>query len=183
MINQLQQAFRRYDEQSAPHGLYAISEARGLAQPDPENWGDWNLIIKPALDQKNYRVNLPEGEFRIGLPFMRVLKIHFLRLSKIKVRRYGNSYRVDPHHDFSARWEAARMETRVRTLSKQRQGDRLLILLGFAREARPFRNELAELRQSVGSSAMERAAHSQCVWPDPHRRGFYTLLAFWQWRE
>jgi hypothetical protein len=183
MITRLARAFRRYDEQNAPLGLYAISEARGLAHPDPENWGDWNLIIKPILERQAYRINLPEGEFQLCTPFNRPLNIHLLRLSKIKVRRYGNTHRVDPHLDYSARWEVARMQTRARALSKIPRGDRLLILVGFAREDRPFHNELEEFKQTAGASTLERATQSLAAWPDPHRRGFYTLVAIWQWRE
>lgn len=198
LITKLSTAFRRYDESAKPLGLYAISEARGLEKPDQENWGDLNFVLKPVLGELGYTIfagaqgrMLREGEFYFFRPESSMLFIRLVRLSKVKVRQFGNAYHVDPHDDFTARWQEARVDSLIRKMADSKYHFRyvenqsvqsVLTFLGFAKEDRPFFKELAELAENV-PGAVNRAATISDAWADPHGRGFHTLCSCWHWRS
>ena len=184
-ITKLQATFRRFDESAKPQGLYAISEFRGQPQPDPVNWAEWKFIFQPALADLGFvpsSNHIPAGAFSFRSNGNQRLLVQFVRLSKVKVRKYGNRYRLDPHADFADRWQEARVATFARTLARNFEGqERLLVLLGFAHEAQPFQAEIKELQSgSPRDFALAQAAIES--WPDPQDRGFRTLCACWHWR-
>ena len=184
--SKLLRALRTFDEEAAPQGLYAISERRGSEHPDPINWGDWNFVIRPTLvnlgitNSRSDRIDIGKGIFEIGSRTCHPLTLHYVRLSKIKVRQFGNTYRLDRRQDFSDRWEAAQLQSHLYALAKKKDQERLLILLGFSQESRPFRNELTELSK-LNKNANDNRVHFIETWLDPHQRGFRTLCAMWQW--
>lgn len=101
-------ALQAFDAAIAPLGLYAAEEYQMQDKPYRRLEVEWQKCLKPAMKAMGcnpvgrvfYERDQASVEFQRG-GSIDCLKV--VRLSKIKVRRYGNSYRVDPHHDFSAR--------------------------------------------------------------------------------
>jgi hypothetical protein len=187
IITQLHAAFRAFDESAGPQGLYAINEYRAGATPHPKHLGDWQFIIRPALERLEYwtpakmKVTaVAVGRFH-GFAGHKMLDIDLLRCSKIKVRRYGDTYRIDPHHDFADRWKELRLAGRIRSLVHPFTDDeRILLFIGFDKGPQPFKHEFAELHEKLGTTE-QSAICTQTQWADPHGRGFETLCASWYW--
>ena len=187
IIAQLHAAFRAFDESAEPQGLYAINEYRAGGTPHREHFGDWRFIIQPTIERLEYSFHrkigaraLKEGTFfAVGSGSM--LDITLLRCSKIKVRRYGNAYRVDPHHDFSERWKELRLAGRIRShVHPFVATERILLFLGFDQGPRPFHREFSALHEKLGATE-QSAIFTQDQWADPHGRGFETLCVSWYW--
>jgi hypothetical protein len=185
-ITKLNAAMRRFDESAKPFGLYAIREARGLAKLDPENWGEWKFVLKPTLADLGFistKAHFPSGSFEFRAADGHRLFVRLVRVSKIKVRKYGEAYRLDPHYEYPMRWKYAGLTTHLRSFAEDRlRAERLLVFLGFADEARPFEAEFAELAKgSRARMPMAKAESATEIWMDPHGRGFRTLCASWAW--
>jgi len=187
IITHLHSAFRAFDESAAPHGLYAISEYRAGAQLRPQNLADWQLILRPTIEQLGYQApkktaakSVAAGRF-LGFGNGKILNIELVRFSKIKVRLYGDTYRIDPHLDFAERWKQLHLDGRIRSNTHPFSNDeRILLLIAFAKGPRAFDHELSSLHEKLG--ATERSAvYTKDQWPDPHGRGFETLCASWHW--
>jgi len=175
---------REFDVKIAPVGLYAAEEYQMQHDPQPRLKVEWEQCLKPAMKaigcnpigRVNYDRNCASIQFKAGASIS-CLKV--ARLSKIKVRRYGNAYRVDPHLDFSARWTEANLSGLLNDLAKydSRPGS-LLIFIGFAAELEPFSAELDELQSGT---AFQRRFNKAIIrtWDDPHGRGFKVLAALW----
>jgi len=189
IITQLHAAFRAFDESAGPQGLYAINEYRAGATPNPNHLADWQFIIRPVLERLEYRTPakmkanaLAAGRFH-GFACHKMLDIDLLRCSKIKVRRYGDTYRLDPHHDFAERWKELRLAGRIRSLVHPfTNGERILLFIGFDKGSRPFQHEFSELHEKLGAT-VQSAIFTQDHWADPHGRGFETLCASWYWPD
>ncbi|MCC6233411.1 MAG: hypothetical protein IT580_12250 [Verrucomicrobiales bacterium] len=178
-------ALRQLDLSSGPEGLYALAES--LRRPgEPRSFAaEWTRALEPALRRRGCQPLTPnrrrceQGEFQ----FLRqgeAGRLVVLRVSKIKVRRYGNAYRVDPHLDFDARWQACRLGAHLKTAADCRRvfPHAFVLFLGFADERHPFRRELDELQAATSFGRWFLPAH-ETVWDDPHGRGFRTLAACW----
>jgi hypothetical protein len=192
IITRLHAAFRAFDESAGPQGLYAINEYQAGAHPHPDYLADWRLIIRPTLERLEYRAprKIHPKHFEAGrftaLGVAKFLDIELVHCSKIKVRLYGDTYRVDPHRDFSERWEKLRLAGRIRSHARRSHtrpftnDERLLLLIGFDTGPRPFHHEFSELHDKLGATE-QSAIFTTDHWPDPHGRGFETLCASWYW--
>lgn len=116
------------------------------------------------LGKANYDRNRVSIQFKAS-GSISCLKV--ARLSKIKVRRYGNAYRVDPHLDFSARWTEVNLSGLLNDLAKynSRPGC-LLLFIGFAAESEPFSAELDELQSGTAFQLRFNRAAIR-TWDDP----------------
>ncbi len=177
-------ALESFDRQAAPVGLYAAEEFEMKTTPCRRLQNEWERALWPAL--KAARCN-PWGKPRYEAHRMRAgfqmagtsHGLQMVRVSKIKVRRYGNAYRVDPHHDFSARWKELDLG---KLLKDQRSFRRLepglTLLIGFSDEQRPFQREMSELQEGAWFQRELREAMTR-TWDDPHGRGFRVFTALW----
>ncbi len=180
-ITTLNSAMRRFDEKAKPFGLYAISES-----PDQSIWRG---VFQPTLAKLGYHEakKRQSQSFPSGLCFRKMdgsrLWLQFESISKIKVRKYGNAYRVDPHHDFAKRWQDANLAAHLERLStEETQDERVLLFLGFANEAEAFEEELAGLALKTRAiTALSKAKFATESWIDPHGRKFRTICACWAW--
>ncbi|MBK7998906.1 MAG: hypothetical protein IPK15_09380 [Verrucomicrobia bacterium] len=181
---QLLVKLQAFDAAIAPLGLYAAEEHQMQDKPRRRLEVEWGQCLKPAMKAMGcnpvgrvfYERDQASIEFQQG-GTIGCLKV--IRLSKIKVRRYGSAYRVDPHHDFSTRWKDANLGGALNRLEEyhSRPGG-LLLFLGFAVEAEPFASEIDELQ--AGSSFQQRFSNATTrTWDDPHGRGFKVLAALW----
>jgi hypothetical protein len=184
----LLEALYDFDTKIAPVGLYAAEEYQMQDKPQPRLKVEWEQCLKPVMKtmgcnpigRVSYDQNRASIRFQDGGSIC-CLKVS--RLSKIKVRRYGNAYRVDPHHDFSARWNETNLSGSLNDLARfySRPGS-LLLFLGFAAEPEPFSTELDELQSGT---AFQRRFNRATIrsWEDPHGRGFKVMAASWHVTE
>lgn len=187
IIPHLHAAVRAFDESASPQGLYAIDEYRAGATPKPRNLTAWQSIIRPTLERLEYEAmqrasakSLTSGRFDF-FGHGRSLTIELVRVSKIKVRRYGNAYRLDPHFDFAERWNELRLAGRIRAKVHPIWDDeRILLLIAFAKGPRGLDHELSAVHDKLGATE-QSAIYTKDQWPDPHGRGFETLCASWYW--
>lgn len=191
-------AFRAYDEQAQPLGLYGIREAAGMPQPCPANWAEWQLVLKPFFASLALSPQRPQLQHRVHAgvfdlhyhtrnlrhAFNELFRVQFVSVSKIKVRRYGDTHRIDPHRDFAQRWEEANLAGAVSDLGKaayrfsRTLESRALIFLGFAKQERPFFHEMEALAKATGRAFSEPQYFADS-WADPAGRGFHTHCAAW----
>jgi len=182
--NQLLEAFQRLDEETVPQGLYAIREHDAKADLHPEFKIEADKVLLPALRSLGcnpLRVSaksLKSGSFAFQSTSA-VQKATLMRISKIKVRKFGNAYRLDPHQEFSNRWTELNVAGYLRTAARwANRRAQLLILIGFSSEARPLEKELRELDdwKSLATSCQR----FQRTWQDSHGRGFKTTVVLWR---
>lgn len=178
-----------FDERAKPVGLYAPEELDAKFAAAPRFQADWELVLTPTLlalgsvpEKKPSARQFQEGRFGFVTPEGLNGWLQVVRQSKIKVRRYGDTYRVDPHHDFSKRWERAAMKTKLSALDVRRQrfaqAVELLLFIGFATEPEPYAAEFAAL-EAATKWTRKAIGFTQRIWADPYNRKFNTLAALW----
>jgi len=181
-------ALKAFDAMIAPVGLYAAQEYQMQDKPQPWLKVEWEQCLKPLMKTMGChslgRVVFDRNQ--VSIRFRADGKVSCLkmtRLSKIKVRQYGNAYRVDPHHDFSARWKEANLNGSLNDLAKyySRPGS-LLLFIGFAAEPEPFSAELDALQSGTAFQRRFNRATTK-TWDDSHGRGFKVTAALWHVTE
>jgi hypothetical protein len=181
-------AVEAFDREFAPLGLYAAGDY-GVPQAAPAPQRrlrvEWERCLQPAVRALgcNPWFGPTFARDRLSIAFQpgsRVRCLTVVRLSKVKVRRYGNSYRVDPHQQFAARWREADLGgTLQRLRGFVEDGESWLLFIGFASGKEPFGRELDELE--TATSFRSRISPSlRRTWLDPHGRGFHVETAFWR---
>lgn len=177
---QLINALADFDQKSAPAGLYAPEERFPETKLTPRLQIDWTVTISPALKSLGCsRMSSPGREpFTFTAPDKKPGKLQVVRCSKIKVRKYGNAYRIDPHNDFSARWAEANLAGSLASLWKGYYDYELLLFIGFSAEMEPFERELEDLKETTGWPKRPLDFFER-TWADPHKRKFNTYIALW----
>ena len=190
------EALQKFDCDTEPQGLYAAEE-HGVEKPRKKWELEWSSCLKPCLeaegaqfalrsnlDLRPYRLqHVPfaaEGHF--NLPGLGRIDLSLIRISKIKVRLFGNTYRIDPHEDFSERWSQLKLGSFLKH-SRQDQpkpysGKTILLLLGFDGHRDPLQKELSAMKEERNWDRFGWNLHSHS-WPDPHHRAFYTRASIW----
>jgi hypothetical protein len=107
-----------------------------------------------------------------------------VRTSKVKVRKFGSAYRIQPHQKFQDRWQELRLDRQLSdlwkpsALAERHIGLRLFLFIGFAKEAEPFGKELGELEVMLRWE--EQGAHYQTQsWADRENRQFFIRTSIW----
>lgn len=179
-------------------GLYACHEHRTPAGQTHPYWKtEWETALRPRLaalgcvlrqkpvfGRMNHRPANPVcPEIRFRTPEKNICNLRLVRISKVKVRRYGSGYHVDRTIDFASRWAQLRMERQLHELGRPDghplgADGRLLLFLGFDKAQRPFHAELAALEKS-GRRIEPPINFESKNWPDVHGRGFNILAACW----
>lgn len=181
------------DQKTAPFGLYACEEYRAKTEPFPRLHQEWHLALKPRLQQLGCRTMGPGpiadrgGPTLAGTYFTTAdgtgMRMVVARISKVKVRKFGSAYRVDPQKRFRERWDELRLHRilgQLWTPSEVNSRDQLhlLLLICFAKEEEPFAAELSELDQQIhwrshGAQFLSR------TWLDSYERGLHVRLCAW----
>lgn len=181
-LEKLPEALQELDVKAAPHGLYAIREHQAKeGELHPEFKMEWELALLPVLRRLKCNPaktrSIQKGEnFYEFQETSSIVWLSVVRCSKIKVRQFGNAYRIDPHHDFSERWNAERMEKLLGWVVENPKG--VVLFIGFSDEKRPFVKEFAELERT--KTFLEKLSEPiRCVWDDPHGRGFKVMASLW----
>jgi hypothetical protein len=188
-----------FDSAIGPEGLYA-SEERGSSYPGCR-WGqEWTQCLVPCLANVGAVCN-GSGGFRensrhsfCSVPGLnqspgtatatfhlskgKGVEIDMIKISKIKVRKYGDTFRVDPHFDFFGRWESLRLSSYLRHFQPKRSSPRFLLMVGFDGRREAFLKEVNSLKDDCNWEKLgwSMLTHS---WQDPHHRGFNTRAALW----
>lgn len=187
----LLEAMEGFDAKISPQGLYAAEE-HGVEVPR-KRWAlEWEACLMPALQsmgckfphQGKLNYNGPaynlkaiaEAAFQI-FP-NQTIWLHMARVSKIKVRKYGNSFRVDPHLDFSERWKEFPLATFLKHDAPTATTQHLFLLLAFDLHQKPFQKELTELKCQRDWEHFGWTLHTR-TWSDPHKRAFNTRASLW----
>lgn len=187
----LTMALQHFDSAIGPQGLYAAEE-HGVEVPRLRCRHEWDACLMPALQSldckcpgggsPSYNWKFHEHGHALAasfrLPDRRTVHLDMLRISKIKVRRYGSGYQVDRRVDFSARWQKISIPSYLKRWSPLRNSLRMLVLVGFDRHRIPLGRELAGVGEDRNATHFGWELHTRC-WPDPHQRGFNTCAAVW----
>lgn len=183
-------ALDAFDRETAPLGLYACEEYRMGDQPFPRLHQEWNLCLKPRLTDLGCvpynptSAQVRDGIFGFTLPDGSPARLRIVRTAKIKVRKFGSAYRVDPHHKYAERWNELRLDRVISDLWKPsrltpvRQELRLFVFIGFAAESEPFAKEFARLDKQLRWAEHGTNFESRW-WEDRYDRHFSVRLGAW----
>lgn len=195
VTNIILDALEAFDRETAPLGLYACEEFRMKKTPDPRLRQEWERI---STSLSAHGCGVASGQIRNGRrsPFLASAIVHFtlpdgqvatmrmLRTSKIKVRKFGSAYRADAHVKYAERWDELQMDRMLSDLWKpsavalRRVNMRLLLFIGFASDARPFHQELSQLKEEVDWE-QHGARYETRGWTDRYNRGFGVRVSCW----
>ncbi|GEP43457.1 hypothetical protein [Brevifollis gellanilyticus] len=191
LADELLKSLEDFDAKIAPQGLYAAEEH--VPESTHQKWRlEWDQCLTPCLQALgavciangrfgyNWRMNKRPGTAMagFGLPQKEHITLDMIKISKIKVRVYGDSHRIDPHLDFSKRWEEYQLASHLKRYQPDKTHQNMLLLVGFDGHKDPLRKELLQLREDRNWEHFGWTLSTRS-WPDPHRRGFNTLAALW----
>ena len=181
----------QFDTDILPLGLYASDEL-SKARPIKASYQEWEGAILPFLANHNCISwgFSPSDNFlsqtTCFVPEIGKVGIALVKISSIKVRRYGSGYQVDKQEDRAGRWEKAGLGgqlSQMWTQSDIRMGHskadaRIVLFIGFDKTPRPFERELEQLRESNKWESHAVSYQSQ-IWEDKAGRGFNIRLCAW----
>lgn len=187
LSGELLDALDAFDIKTLPLGLYACEEFRAKDKPFPRLYQEWHLCMKPCLEAlgcTTLGANVRNGHFSFGLPDGTQVELRVVRTSKIKIRRFGSAYRIEPHQKFQERWQELRLDRELSdlwkpsALAEQHIALRLFLFIGFAKEAEPFGKELWQLEAML--RWQEQGAYYQTrSWKDRENRHFFIRASVW----
>jgi len=180
-------ALDAFDVTTLPLGLYACEEFQVKDRPFLRLHQEWHLSIKPCLESLGCTSlwgNVRDGHFSFTLPEGTSVDLRAVRTSKIKVRKFGSAYRIEPHQKFEERWHELRLDRELSNLWKptalaeRHIGLRLFLFIGFAKEADPFGKELGQL-EAMLHSHQKGAEYQTRSWADRENRHFFIRTSVW----
>ncbi len=142
------------------------------------------LIIEEALTKQGISEEARDGAFNFNLPDKTRAEMRVVRTSKIKVRKFGSAYRLEPHNKYEERWQELRMDRdlsnlwKPSALAERHIGLRLFLFIGFAKEPEPFGKELAQLSEQLRWSE-SGSSYETRTWADREDRHFFVRLSAW----
>jgi hypothetical protein len=163
---------RALDSELGPAGLYGSD--RGLI---------FTKVLYPEFKDRGFRVASfsKAGQFAyFESPTDQSKRLEFVSVAKIKVRAFGDQYRVDPKVNHQDRWDQKKLQRLISRLWSARDSERLyqVLFVGFGAGEQPFQRELTALRDSLDWDRRGVSFDSR-YWSDPHGRRFATHAAIW----
>lgn len=180
-------ALDAFDRQTLPLGLYACEEYNAKDKPFPRLHQEWHLCLKPCLEALGCRTgwtNIRNGEFSFNLPDGTRTEMSVVRTSKIKVRKFGSAYRIEPHNKYEERWQELRLGRELSNLWKPSAlaechiGLRVFLFIGFDKAPVPFGEELELLDEQLHWDE-NGASYETRTWADREDRHFFVRLSAW----
>jgi hypothetical protein len=173
-------ALDQLDQSVEPLGLYACHDLEPRLPPSSLKY-EWTAALGPALAKlgaTDLYAPSPFDRPRFWLAPLGPCELVLRRVAKIKVRHFGSAYRVDDRVDYANRWARADIPHLLNGLRypdpDRPRGFQALVLIGFARGAQPFRQELGALKGAMrGLEMLNRS------WPDRYGRAFSVGLTAW----
>ncbi|MBW4464097.1 MAG: hypothetical protein KME07_01485 [Pegethrix bostrychoides GSE-TBD4-15B] len=212
LCNDLLTVLEQFDEAILPFGLYAsddlAAENKPLRQkplrqkPPRQEWytksrrrepsrQELHKALVPYLEMQGCSIGAsyhnPKSHsaysIRFDVPKLGSVNCTVVRLSKIKVRKYGSAYKVDIHEKRAERWNDADIKQYINRLWKPSELEtnqyiELLLLIGFDKAEVPLQQELLELQQSLKWEVKD-VVYLTRAWNDKAERGFGIRLAAW----
>jgi hypothetical protein len=182
---ELLDVLERFDASIPPFGLYASNEcsptgkARNL---------EWYQALKPHFEKMKTRpwtsYTFPANEAHIRHLDGSISLLRLVKVSGVKVRKFGSHYRLDKSEDFRQRWEEQKLDKRVSALwSPSTQSLHLvtmnmLLFIGFDKAQMPFEREIKDLQAQVDWEPHGVTFRTR-IWPDRYDRNFHVRLAIW----
>ena len=147
-----------------------------------------HLGLKPRLELAGCRVRttfLSEGH-SLDVPDVGETHLKILKISKIKVRKFGSHYRVDRTENYrraaGTAWDSTRncsnLVEGVLSLADGRLRMRVLLFIGFDKADDPFSKELSRLKEAVDWDAHD-VTYETKVFTDLYERNFHIRLSAW----
>jgi len=183
-------ALEEFDQSTAPLGLYAseelMADGQFASRKSARRPQEWHRCIAPLLQRLRCGVQdyLNDPWAWVTVRDFGVIRLHLIKISKIKVRKYGSCYRIDNHENYKERWQQLRMDRLLSDLwspSSLAQSDvrlRILVFIGFDKADDPFGRELSRLHQDLNWDN-QGASYSTRTWADRYERGFHVRLSAW----
>ena len=145
----------KFDTAILPLGLYASDELAG-ANPVKSTYQEWRGAIFPFLESKGGSprtvVSFNNSLSRASCQFAELGKVEIalVKISNIKVRKYGSGYQVDKQEDRSGRWARANLEGQIsqmwtptnRWSGIPKCNANIVLFVGYDKTQRPFEREL-----------------------------------------
>jgi hypothetical protein len=202
LCEDLMNVLERFDENILPLGLYSCDDLAEKQVVNHRNhrsypwknyvrqgYQEWVRAIEPHLSGEGYTAIQPHRlkdyvyVSHFDIPEIGRVNLTIARLAKIKVRKYGSSYRVDIHEQRAQRWaelELGSYISKVWHRAKQSNipGMEILLLIGFDKAKNPLGQELLELQDSLHWEEKGVTYFSR-TWDDKANRGFRVRLATW----
>jgi hypothetical protein len=190
LCGNLLMVLEQFDESILPLGLYSCDDLvttkrKGFKQ----DFQEWYRAIAPYLQDRGYvtdyvrSINDYAYSSKLRLSNLGSVDFTIVKISKIKVRKYGSDYKVDIHEDRAQRWKDTNMRSHLRqlwkpTIAVDNPAIRIVVLIGFDKSPHPFRRELLELEDSL-QLANRGVTHLSREWADKADRHFHIRLAAW----
>jgi hypothetical protein len=180
----------QFDESILPLGLYSCDDLVNTKRKGfKQAYQEWYRAIAPYLQERGYvadyvrSINDYAYSSKLRLSNLGSVDFTVIKISKIKVRKYGSDYKVDIHEDRAQRWKDTNMRGHLRQLWKpsiavDNPAIRIVVLIGFDKSPNPFRRELMELEDSL-QLANRGITHLSQEWADKADRHFHIRLAAW----
>ena len=180
IVSKIVLAFNRVDKTAAPFGIYSLDSWRksaGLSKPYRHQ--DWHAVLRPILQDNGFvpsPSSLEAGEFDFVGPDV-TGTITMLRTSRVKVSKFGATYKLDRAKDYDHRWKELALDRRLKQLARQPSDSKrhldIVILLSFERSPRHMKQDLPSLTTSC-------PVHFEFEsWIDRYDRGFHNCIAIW----
>ncbi len=187
LVNCLEQ----FDTAILPLGLYASDEL-SKARPIKASYQEWDGAILPFLANHNCiswgfsPLDNFLSQTTCFVPDIGKVGIALVKISNIKVRKYGSGYQVDKQEDRLGRWEKAGLSGQLSQMWNQSDrwaGNppdkaRIVLFIGFDKTPRPFERELEQLRES-NKWENHAVSYQTQIWEDKAERGFNIRLCAW----
>lgn len=159
--NGLMDCLEQFDTEILPLGLYASDDLIEGRVTKPR-YQEWKGAIFPFLVTRGCKTSgfHPRGissSAVCDVPAIGSVNITLVKISNIKVRKYGSGYQVDKQEDRSGRWESADLSGQISQMWKQpydwsgisKTKAQIVLFVGFDKTQRPFERELDELSASI----------------------------------
>ena len=120
------------------------------------------------------------------MPRLGKVELALVKISNIKVRKYGSGYQVDKQENRAGRWENADLEGQISKMWTHQQrwshvpksGAHIVLFIGYDKTQRPFEHELEQLRES-GKWENRAVTFQSQIWEDKAGRNFNIRLCAW----
>lgn len=166
LCDNLLAVLEQFDETVLPLGLYASDDLVESTKKLKPRRQEWYAGLVPYLKMQGYSAGQLTAKNHyaysawIHVPELGSVNCTVVRFSKIKVRKYGSSYKVDIHEQRAERWKDVDVSGHISRLWKLPKLDtnpyiKLLLLIGFDKAQNPLGRELLELQRSLQWEAKE----------------------------
>src|SRR4051794_33019637 len=104
-----------FDGSIPPLGLYACDDLPAQDRRKARHQ-EWHLGLRPRLAQIGCSVGdyFYDQEAVLAVPGIGSTRLKLVKISKIKVRKYGSHYRIDKMENYGERWDRLKLDKELR---------------------------------------------------------------------